>query len=448
MTIFHTQNRAAGAAAMLLLALATCQGERKEAAPTREAAPTARTDTGGWDVIVVGAGLAGLSAAHALPEARVLVLERSDRPGGRAATREKDGVWWEQGALVPPLQEASILGFEPPRVLETPRRLGIAFGRTVTFGATLLAAAPALSPDAREGLAAFAAGDLEDPTALPETARAVVEAAARLLQPTDLTEIPAHEARWSLQGLPGIAWAGGYATLVDHLALPLGDRLRTGAEVTQVLPEGDRVRVRWRRNGATEEATARAVILAVPAPAVPALLSPLTEGAAAGLAAIGFANCMTATLGLRDLDWPSFTAIYIIGRKANAVLRHPGPPQNRVTVLHVYYGDAEFREFEGLDDATVLADALETLRSLDLGPISEDAVVIRDLRRWAPAVPYHRRSAAARLSWAERARAAPRVLLAGDYVGAPGDDGFGTDTAIKSGRAAATAVQEILDSER
>lgn len=43
-------------------------------------------------VLVVGAGVAGLTVAHALaPDAGVIVLDKADRPGGRVAAREQRG---------------------------------------------------------------------------------------------------------------------------------------------------------------------------------------------------------------------------------------------------------------------------------------------------------------------------------------------------------------------
>lgn len=61
---------------------------------TRRSAVTA-------DVIVVGAGLAGLAAAHALEAggARVLVLEASDRIGGRLHTVVRNGLRFELGGV-------------------------------------------------------------------------------------------------------------------------------------------------------------------------------------------------------------------------------------------------------------------------------------------------------------------------------------------------------------
>jgi oxygen-dependent protoporphyrinogen oxidase len=50
------------------------------------------------DVVVLGAGLAGMTAAYHLRDLDVLVLERRDRVGGRTLSGERDGYWYNSGA--------------------------------------------------------------------------------------------------------------------------------------------------------------------------------------------------------------------------------------------------------------------------------------------------------------------------------------------------------------
>src|SRR5207248_1128359 len=54
---------------------------------------------GVYDVVIVGAGIAGLAAAHALgARAGVLVLEAAREPGGKLRTSELGGVPVDEGA--------------------------------------------------------------------------------------------------------------------------------------------------------------------------------------------------------------------------------------------------------------------------------------------------------------------------------------------------------------
>lgn len=72
------------------------------------------------DVIIVGGGLAGLTTAVYAAQAgkRVMVLEKSRQVGGRAASQEREGVWFNQGPHALYIQGA---GYE---ILQ---ELGIAF---------------------------------------------------------------------------------------------------------------------------------------------------------------------------------------------------------------------------------------------------------------------------------------------------------------------------------
>jgi monoamine oxidase len=78
-------------------------------------------ERGGWDVIVIGAGIAGLSAAYELARsgARIAVLEGRGRPGGRILTVRPEP------AAAPVELGAEFIHGKPPELLALTREAGI-----------------------------------------------------------------------------------------------------------------------------------------------------------------------------------------------------------------------------------------------------------------------------------------------------------------------------------
>ncbi|GAA5045195.1 protoporphyrinogen oxidase [Streptomyces similanensis] len=315
------------------------------------------TDSTGH-VVVIGAGIAGLAAAHRLLQrgARVTVLEASDRVGGKLLPGEIAGVRVDLGA-------ESMLARRPEAV-GLAREVGLADALQPPATATAsIWTRGALRPMPKghvmgvPGAAAALAGVLsEDGLArierdarLPRTetgddvavgeyvaARLGREVVDRLVEPLlggvyagdayrismrsavpqlfqaaqrhdSLTEAvraiqaaAAANARTAGPVFTGIEGGVGRLPLtVAESVRARGGELLTGAPVTELrrrTPAG------WRITAGDRVLDADAVVVAVPAPAAAALLSAESPGAAAELRAVEYASMALITLAYRRSD--------------------------------------------------------------------------------------------------------------------------------------------------
>ncbi len=223
------------------------------------------------DVVVVGAGLAGLTAATyaARSGARVVVLESTTRPGGRARTECRDGISFNQGPHA--LYEGGAgmdtlrdLGIDPPGARPSATGPAVWCGREgpLPFDARSLATTKLLTRRSRLAFARFHTGLARldarsfDSTSVADflddsigTARgdlrAVVEGILRLSLYANAPEL--HSAGAAIDQLK-LAGSGvrylhqGWGALVDSLAFVArlaGAEIQVGARVVAIEPAAD-----------------------------------------------------------------------------------------------------------------------------------------------------------------------------------------------------------------
>lgn len=236
------------------------------------------------DVIVVGAGAAGLAAAAALGKAgrSVLVLEARDRPGGRMWTR------LEPGLRAPIELGAEFIHGDSPETAQLLRQVGAApvdtagerwsllDGRLQRRTESLLGKVRAALDTA--GVLAQPDMSLEDFLAsaagrsLPEEARVMARAFVSGFDAADPRLISLHSVaeEWRSGGMLDSSQSrppGGYHTALQALATALdgsGVRVHLQTVVTAVSWSDRAVEVAGLRYGQPFRATARKAIITVP----------------------------------------------------------------------------------------------------------------------------------------------------------------------------------------
>jgi oxygen-dependent protoporphyrinogen oxidase len=443
-----------------------------------------------YDAVIVGAGIAGLTAAWTLRDRRILVLEASERVGGRMRSEPRGPYWLNLGAHLFGGPGSLLDRLVTEMGLETRpipgNRMGLAFrGRIVTSGRPetypfrlRLSLGGRLSL-IRAGLRLRAAARGYLATARPRPGETPAETRARVLQYRDgqtfaaylgalhpdvaaifraiaerVTAEPEEISAGCGAALFALVWGddqtlarnliGGSALLPQALAHRLGERVVTGAPVDAVTADPGGVRVRFVRQGAPAEVRAAHAVVATPAYVTREIVRGLPPDTAEALGRIPYGPFVCGAFLTEEtgpMPWDHLYALAVVDKSFNMLFNHANPlrtPGKREPggSLMVYAGGDRGKRLLALSDGAIRALFLRDLH--DLLPATRGIVREVLIQRWEHAIPYAPPGRAG--VQAALARPLGRVHLAGDYLEFPE-----MEAAAATGLEAARAVREALE---
>jgi len=257
------------------------------------------------EVVVIGAGMAGLIAATTLsPETNVVVLESSDRAGGRVETVRQGDYWINvgtqftegTGTLIDALHRhgikmgslagKSIALYLNGTLVDTSNPVALMFGTRMTMvdrlgmaivGARILSVMPFLESKSRLAQRVRAKLDTRLGSYLlkgvrSELVHALVRSWSAQWMGCEVEETAATQFVTSVgltladpEKIPNFSLpVGGNQTLTDVLVEDLGDRIRLNSAVQSVRQDGDGVVVDYHDDGRPARLRAKRAILTAP----------------------------------------------------------------------------------------------------------------------------------------------------------------------------------------
>jgi oxygen-dependent protoporphyrinogen oxidase len=294
------------------------------------------------EVVIVGGGIAGLSAAWRLRHRDILLLEAGDRLGGRMRSDVRGDYWLNYGAHLFPAPGTLVDRITAECALETVPvtggMMGLAVGDTVLEGGRVESYPFRLPLSLRER-AAFARAGAKVQLAVRryhrapnryefENRRTFADFLGPL--PPKVREIfacAAHRATGELDelaagagiGLFALVWAGkgsliarnlrgGSGQLPAAMGRELGGRARTHARVDAVRPDGEALLV----SVGGEEIRARHVIMAANAPYAAPLVGPVAPQAADALARLTYGAFLSVAVETSETTAMPYDGVYAI----------------------------------------------------------------------------------------------------------------------------------------
>ncbi|MEX5303119.1 protoporphyrinogen/coproporphyrinogen oxidase [Kocuria sabuli] len=447
------------------------------------------------DVVIVGAGLAGLSAAWRLRHWDTLVLESEHRVGGRIRSERRGEYWlnWGGHVFAGPgsstdalLTETGVAAVEIPGSLQGlsmngkfirkghiatyPLRIPMSLSSrldTVRAGAKVVSGVAKYTGVVRKRPGESGAMrqqriyDFENDRSFLDYIGNLSQDAAALFKTTvtrsggDMDEISAGAGIGYFSLVLGIGQGlnrgivGGPSTLTGAVAAALGERIELGAAVQEVVHRKDSVLVRYRQDDADHEVEARTVVLATTADVSHRIGVDLPEELRGALARIKYGPHVTTAFLTDETEAKPWDDIYAIAapkrsfaialNQASIVrgtesVRRPGG--SFMTFSPAILGRALLEKTEEEVIQTHLADLDQVL-----GHGFADSVVEAQTDRWANATPYSFPGRAKLQS--TLMRGADRVFLAGDYLGT-----LYTESSITTGFSAAQEATSLLATEQ
>lgn len=440
------------------------------------------------DVVVVGGGLAGLSAAWKTRHLDVLVLEKEHRVGGRLRSERRGPYWLNWGGHVfgGPDSEAGRLmrsvGVDAAPVPGNLTALAMN-GKVLTEGpvetfpfrvpmswssrlALLKAGAKVRWAVSKYGKIVKPRGDedyrvrqqriydFESNRSFADFIGPLPDDAMALFKPTvtrsagELDQVSAgagigyFHLVWDRSGGLSRNIIGGSSTLPETIAAALGDRVRTDIKTTQVIVHGDHVEITYLDSEGQEHTVrTRHVIMATPAPITRKVVSNLESDLSEALGQIQYGPYVSAALLTNEqgpAPWDSLYAIATPKRSFNvafnmsSMVRGSEPYRQPGSSIMVFSPGNLARDLIDRSDEDILETYLADLAAVF--PALPGHVVESEVQRWPLGLAYN---------YPGRGRIQPvltrphgRLHLAGDYLGS-----LYTETSVRSG---SDAGQDVL----
>jgi len=450
-----------------------------------------------YDAIVIGGGPSGIAAAWELRDRRILVLERTDRLGGRLYSMSRGDYWLNLGGHLFPAAGShmrNILHSIGLDVISIPGNKFAIFWDGKVYKPTAVSALPLtlkMSTVERISLASIGLRMLKavkgwqramqpingenNQTRRARVARYMSETSFRdfIGRPPKRVEAlfqsAARRAAAEMEdqhagvgvSLFGAVWAGkgdsmavnlngGSGRLGEMMMELLGDRVQYNATVKSVEKSGDKVSVTYETSGGTQTVTASQVIVAVPAYQAADIVRNIPDDVRATLKKVQYGPFPTMGIITDETGPMPYDDIYAIttpDASFDMFFNHANPlrtgPRKPGGSLMVYSGGAPARELLKLSDDeirdTYLADVYRMFPELN-GHVKETIV-----QRWVPGNTY--RPAGFNfdpmLAYCERTDV--DIHFAGDYFAEIGNMEIATGSAHEAARRARV---RLMDKEK
>jgi protoporphyrinogen oxidase len=410
------------------------------------------SSNGAHDVVIIGAGMTGLSAAYELNDLDVLVLEKEPRIGGRVFSKSNQQVPFEMGAIT---IHDSLSHFpfeierEEFRKIDYP--IGIFYKGETFFCQKVIDCIRQMDLSEKElkAIELFASNPRSDVVNMPPRAYSILNSFHRGIHVEELKKYSSMRQHDVLHGYRRVQLKDGNSGIAQKYNKRIQAEVLLEAEVVSV-EESDRgVRIKYNVGKEVKVTEAKVAIVTTPGPIAKKIIKSMSPSAIQYLDSLDWGQHTFIAFDTKKTDDVPFSYIVTPDCQFDGLYRYDKPETDKNMYL-VYYAEntAESEKISKLNDEEIVKRTKEDIKScgiFDQSIISLSEARFTSVHRWkysgiAISEKYYEQ-------WsAQVQRPSKNIFLAGDYLYEKRDYiPFGIAAAIGSGKSIAGLVKRHLN---
>jgi len=386
-----------------------------------------------YDVVIVGGGLAGLSAAYHCNNSNTLLLEMTNRLGGRLNTNYVNDTPIELGPIFSLSSLPIPFSFTEPEIVYENDSVGIFFENNLTFSDDFeeIIDVLNLTQGEKDDINNLSKG-LVDLIDLSPKAHNLSNSLFKVIFAGEIDAYIKELYSFLLHKYDIDHYKNGNALLIDEFVSRINAEISLNSTVTSIDDEGDRVKITYLKNGNETIVYSKTCIVATPGNVAKWLVKQKNTESAKFLNGLQYGATTVVSLLLPHTDSINFTYIVTHDLPFNTVFKFQNT--TGLDTLLVYYMDIETQAIDSLNETEIISLTINGLNQTGIGygnlTIANFTYTAVDRINGAG----HILSPQCYYNWTvERVIPSARVFLAGDYAVSGGS---GMAAAITSGQLA------------
>ncbi len=385
-----------------------------------------------YDVVIVGAGLSGLSSAFNLNNYNVLILEKEDYAGGRVLTITKNNLSYDLGAVFS--YNPQMLPFEinSSNQLVESGSVGLFYNNNTYFCDIII--------DCIKKVNLANDNSTFSDLMLNEESKNILNSFFQTIHPGEIENyIIERQEQDSLKKYNINYYKKGNKEIITEYLRRVNAKIQFNSLVTSVDDIGEKVKIEYFNKNRTQIVFSRTVIVTTPAPIAKKLIKKINKNSEDFLNSVKYGQMIVIAVGIENHSFENFSYLVTPDLMTTTIIKHT---EDNKSVILSYITDLKSKKVQNKTDEEIILTNLNILKLFE--KIEDENILFKDIHRWWYAGTIISEEIYENLK-SGYDKPSNRVFLAGDYTYLDTRIPYGMYSAVKSGENVANKISFFLN---